>query len=175
MEVGGGVEIDALAPVCAATWRAQVSDRKNAKSVRPTILTVDQAIGKERERECARRTRVEGCTRQEGESRKSRTYLTPGSSHHQPISITAHHLSTIPQASRCPLQAFKQPGLTTLRILDVRGARTRCQSPIPAPTSTNVFHPRSWNFSRSLPWWHPCNVILNVDGNMEIARLLRWM
>ena len=37
-DVGGGVEIEALAPVCAATWRAQVSDKKSANAERPIML-----------------------------------------------------------------------------------------------------------------------------------------
>jgi hypothetical protein len=36
-EVGGGVEIDALAPVCAATCSAQVKDRKNEIRSRQAI------------------------------------------------------------------------------------------------------------------------------------------
>jgi hypothetical protein len=36
-EVGGGVEIDALAPACAATCSAQVKDRKNEIRSRQAI------------------------------------------------------------------------------------------------------------------------------------------
>lgn len=39
-DVGGGVETDALAPVCATTWRAQVSDRKNAIIERPAMVNL---------------------------------------------------------------------------------------------------------------------------------------
>ena len=38
VDVGGGVEIDALAPVCAATWRAQMNDSRSAEIERPAMV-----------------------------------------------------------------------------------------------------------------------------------------
>ena len=37
-DVGGGVEMEALAPVCAETCNAQVKERKNAKVARQSIV-----------------------------------------------------------------------------------------------------------------------------------------
>lgn len=51
-EVGGGVESEALAPVCAATCKAQVKERKKDRTIRQAIMIAIECYCSEGAKEC---------------------------------------------------------------------------------------------------------------------------